>query len=94
VCSYLGAHAVRGANEFADALLANHRQHDWAGTSEHTNCVSEQDEVAARHPVFAPRHRPLKKTARTSITSIKRHHHAQGRSRDGSTHAEQGAGTW
>jgi hypothetical protein len=24
-------------NDLADALLATHRRHDWAGTSEHTN---------------------------------------------------------
>jgi hypothetical protein len=28
---------MKRVNDLADALLATHRRHDWAGTSEHTN---------------------------------------------------------
>jgi hypothetical protein len=36
-CGDCGRAHMQRVNDFADALLANHRRHDWAGTSEHTN---------------------------------------------------------
>lgn len=32
---------MKRVNDSADALLANHRRHDWAGTSEQTNYYDE-----------------------------------------------------
>jgi hypothetical protein len=36
-CSGCGRAHLKRVNDIADALLATHRRHDWAGTSEHTN---------------------------------------------------------
>jgi predicted DCC family thiol-disulfide oxidoreductase YuxK len=36
-CGDCGRAHIKRVNDLADALLANHRRHDWAGTSEHTN---------------------------------------------------------